>query len=133
MSLLTDVLGIADGVTKSLGFQSSITFRRYLSSDGYGVETYGTPVPLSTVLEYKQRSVKTANGEMAQSTATLTMLDLPALIEATPLVVGGGLEGWVHTKDEITLPNGAKPPILNVGGFVDGGTGRLIPTEVYLG
>lgn len=133
MSLLTDVLKIIDGVTKPLELQATVTFRRYLSGGGYGDESYGSPVTLYTVLEYKQRAVKSMEGELAHSTATLTIVDLPALIAATPAVAGISLEGWMHTKDEITLPNGTKPPILNVGGFVDGGGGNLIPHEVYLG
>jgi hypothetical protein len=133
VSLLTDVLKTIDGVTKGLNLQTSFTFRRYSSSDGYGAESYGTSTTLMAVLEFKQRSVRTATGEMAQSTATLTLVDPAAVIAATPAVTGGGKLGWVFTKDEITLPNGTKPPILNVGGFVDGGGGNLIPTEVYLG
>jgi hypothetical protein len=133
MSLLTDVLKIADNVTKGLQLQASITFRRFSSIDGYGAESYGTSTTLPAILEFKQRSVRTSTGEMAQSTATLTLVDLPAVIAATPAVTGGGKLGWVFTKDEVTLPNGTKPPILNVGGFVDGGGGNLIPTEIYLG
>jgi len=133
MTILTDALGIIDEVTKSLEFQTTITFQRYKSSAGDGTEVYGSAVPLSVVLEFKQRSVRTAEGELSISSAILTIVDLPAIIAATPATAGGGKAGWVNTKDRIILPNGTKPPILNVGGFVDGGSGRLIPTEVYLG
>ncbi len=133
MSILTDALKTVDAITKSLKLQATVTFRRYLSSDAYGVESFGPVISLYTILEYKQRSVKTSTGILAQSTATLTIVDLPALILATPAVTGGGKAGWVFTKDQITLPNGYVAPILNVGGFVDGGGGNLIPTEVYLG
>jgi len=133
MSILTNALSIADKVTKSLKFQATITFRRYLSSTGSGAESYGATLSLYAVVEYKQRQVRTSSGELALSTATLTLIDLPAVIAATPAVTGGGKAGWIHTKDLITLPNGSKTPILNVGGFVDGGSGQLIPTEVYLG
>jgi hypothetical protein len=74
-----------------------------------------------------------STGIQAVSSATVTLLDLPATIAATPAVVGGGKEGWVFAKDRITLPNGNTQHILNVGGFVDGDSGRLIPTEVFLG
>ncbi len=133
MSILTNALKVIDGVTKSLALQATITFERYQSSAGDGAETYGSPVTLYSVVEFKQRSVRTSSGELAQSTATLTIVDLPALVAATPAITGGGKAGWIFTKDRITLPNGAKQPILNVGGFVDGGGGQLIPTEVYLG
>jgi hypothetical protein len=134
MSLLTDVLKIADGVTKGLKLQAKVTFRRYQgSTDGYGTENYGSSISLSAVYEQKQRPVMTPAGDMAHSSAILTIVDLPALVGATPAVVGGGKAGWVHVKDSITLANGDKPPILNVGGFVDGGGGNLIPHEIYLG
>jgi hypothetical protein len=133
MSLLTDVLNIADKVTASLKLQSSITLARYTGSDAYGTETYSGPVSLKVAVEYKQRSVKTSTGEIAISTATVTFLNLVALVAATPAVAGVSVEGEVFTQDKIVLPNGGVPPILNIGGFVDGGTGRLIPTEVYLG
>jgi hypothetical protein len=133
MSILTNALKIVDGVTKVLKFQSTITFERYLSEDEYGAESYGAAVPLSVIQELKQRSVKTPTGELATSTATLTFLDVPALVAATPNVTGGGKEGFIFANDRITLANGSVQPILNVGGFVDGENGRLIPTEVYLG
>ena len=133
MSILTNALRTADKITKSLKLQTTVTFYRYRAGDGYGSETYGSAVSLSAVVEYKQRSIKTQSGEMAQSVATLTLLDLPALVAATPAVTGGGKAGWVFVKDQIVLPDSSKPPILNVGGFVDGGSGNLIPTEVYLG
>jgi len=133
MSILTNALGIADKVTKSLKLQTSVTFKRYKSSTGSGAESYGSAVSLSAVVEFKQRQVRSSTGELALSTATVTFLDVPALVAATPAVTGGGKAGWVFTKDYITLPNGSAPPILNVGGFVDGGSGQLIPAEVYLG
>lgn len=132
MSLLTDALGIAHGVTDSLGLQATVLFQRYQGSDGYGTENYSTAVSLKAVVEQKQQSVKSPSGEMAQSTATVTFLDIPALLAATPVVSGISLLGYVFTKDRIVLPNGLSQPILNVGGFVDGGSGRVIPTEVYL-
>lgn len=133
VSLLTDVLGIADAVTDSLELQGSVTFERYLGSDAYGTPIYGAPVSLKAAIDYKQRNAKTAEGELAISTATITFLNLAALLAATPAVAGAGAEGEMFTQDRIMLPNGNAQPILNVGGFVDGGTGRLIPTEVYLG
>jgi hypothetical protein len=133
MTILTDALAIIHSVIKPLGFEASVTFQRYKSSAGDGTEIYGSAIPLDVVLEFRQRSVRTAEGELSISSATITIVDLPALLAATPATTGGGKAGWVFTKDRVILPNGTKPPILNVGGFVDGGTGYLIPTEIYLG
>ncbi len=133
LSLLTDVLNVADSVTASLKLQNTVTFERYLGSDEYGTVTFGAPTILAAIVEYKQRSVKTSTGELTISPATVTFLNLAALLAATPAVVNGGAAGEIFTQDKITLPNGNSQPILNLGGFVDGGTGRLIPAEVYLG
>ncbi len=133
MSLLTGALGIVDSVTASLKLQATVTFARYLRSDGYGVKTYGTPVVLAAVVEKKQKSIRTLEGELTMSTAVVTFVNLPALIAATPEVAGVSKLGYVYAQDLITLPDGLSPPILNLGGFVDGGSGFSIPTEVYLG
>lgn len=133
MSILTSALDIANKITKSMKLQAPITFERYLSGEGYGTESYGSTIPLTAVLEYKQRQVRAVGGELVLSTATLTLLDVTAVVAATPAIVNGGKAGWVFVKDRITLADGSKPAILNVGGFVDGGSGYLIPTEVYLG
>lgn len=131
MSLLTDVLGVADTVTKGLGFQTTLLFRRSMGFDAYGEQSYSTSVVLDVVMEYKQRQVTTESGQVAMSSSSLTFLNLAQLLDATP-AVGETPAGVISRSDEITI-NGKVQTILSKDGFVDGGSGRLIPTQVHLG
>jgi hypothetical protein len=137
MSLLTDVLGVANEVTKSLELQTTVSFQRWLGSDGYGAETWGTVVVLDAVVEFKQRQVKSSRmssvGEVVMSSARITFLNLTQLLAATPAVTGKSAVGVINPQDRIVVTGSVEQPILTVDGFVDGGSGRLIPTEVYLG
>lgn len=115
---------IADALTKSM--QTTVTYRRYSSSDQYGKKQLLAATPLRALVENKLRRVPSQSGVITDSTITITLLDVNAISAAT----GGA---GIGVNDEIVLPNGSTNPILNVGGFVDAGTGQPIATEVYLG
>lgn len=127
MSLL-DVLRagvkIADKVTKPV--QPMVSFERYLSVDGYGTKTYASIAPLAAVVDWKQKQVRTMNGILSVSRASVLFLDVAALSKAT------GGQG-IDDSDRITLPDGTTGPILDMSGFIDAGTGHPLATEVFLG
>lgn len=110
----------------TLDLQSDTTFERYLSSDGAGGKTYGSPVTLKAIVEDRQEIVRTLSGELSQSKTHITYLDAAALSAAT----GGN---GIKEQDRITLQNGETGPILAIGGFIDAGTGDPLATDVYLG
>ena len=118
MGILTDAVNIASSVTDGLGLQSTVTHEAIAGLDGYGNKLYAAPVSRLAVVEMKQKSVKTASGEMDVSQASVLFLD-PTLI--------------IDSDDRITLPNGMTGPILTLEGFMNPETGQPALTQVYLG
>lgn len=128
MSLLDTVragIKIADKVTKPL--QASVTYVRVTARDAYGApSTYAAATTLKGIVEMKSVPVRTRAGVDTLTTAVIDLLDVAEISAKT------GGQG-VDADDEFTLPNGSKGKVLNIGGFVDAGTGKPIPTRVMLG
>jgi hypothetical protein len=128
MSLL-DVLRagvkIADNVTKPL--QATVTYQRVTASDGYGEPSpLGSAVQLRAIVDYTARQVRTPQGVLTVTRATIDLLDIAAVVAATN---GEG----IGNNDKFTLPDGDTGPILDIKGFIDAGTGHPIATTVMLG
>lgn len=131
MSLLDTLrtgVKIVDDVTKPL--QATVSFERYIGSDGYGTLLYAPAVPLKAIVDWKQKQVRTVSGILSVSRASVMFLDIVALTAATP---AGFTTAGVSDEDKITLPDGTTGPILDMAGFIDAGTGHPIATEVFLG
>jgi hypothetical protein len=127
MSLLDVVrsaVKIADNVTKPL--QATVTYQRYLSSDAYGTKVYGGVVSLRAIVDWKQKQLRTPEGVLSVSRASVMFLDVAALVSATS---GNGIDD----NDLIVLPDGTTGPILDMAGFIDAGTKQPLATEVFLG
>jgi hypothetical protein len=129
LDVVRSVVKIADQVTKPL--QAVVSFRHYVSSDYTGAKIYSPDealpaAQLRAVVDWKQRQLRTKEGILSVSRASVMFLDTAALVAAT------GGEG-VDDLDQIVLPDGTTGPILDMSGFVDAGTGHPIATEVYLG
>lgn len=127
MSLLDVVrsaVAIADDVTKPL--QATVTYERFLGSDAYGSQTFAAAVSLRAVVDYVSKQVRTQEGILTVSRATITLLDIAAVVAATG---GNGIDN----NDKFTLPDGDQGPLLDIRGFVDAGTGNPIATEVVIG
>jgi len=127
MSLL-DVLrsgvAIANNVTKDI--QAMVTLRHTTSSDSSGDITWGDPVSLRAIVDWKQKHLRSMSGELTVSRASVLFLDIDELNAATG---GEGLDD----NDIITLPDGTTGPIIDMAGFIDAITGHPIATEVFLG
>lgn len=125
IALLRKGVKIADKATKSL--QSVVTLRHYTGSQTLlGDKSYTSAVELRAVVDWEQRQIRTSGGVLSVSRAMVLFLDVAALSAAT------NAQG-VDDEDIITLPDGTTGPILDMGGFIDPGTGRPLATEVYLG
>jgi len=127
MSLL-DVLRagvkVADKVTKP--FQPAVTYTRYVTSDAYGTETPPSSVSLRAIVELKKKRIMSESGVVQTTRAIVLFLDVEELLAATA-------NRGIRPLDKIVLSDGSTGPILDVGGFIDAGTGIPVATEVFLG
>jgi hypothetical protein len=118
------VVGLVDKVVKPL--EPVVSFERYLGESGDGGVTYAAAVPLHAIVEWKSAQVRTPTGVLTVSRTSVLFLNIAELSAAT---AGEG----VDDLDRITLPDGTSGPILDLGGFIDAGTGHPFATEAFLG
>lgn len=129
LGVLRDAVKIADSQTKAI--QATVQFRHYVSSSDEGDAIYNPPVgqpalELKAIVDWKQKHLRTMEGQLSVSRASVTFLDPAAVAAAT------GNEG-IDDNDIIILPDGTTGPILDMSGFIDAGTGQPLATEVFLG
>lgn len=116
MSLLSNLIGLANNLTQNFGLQADVTYYAYLGADGAGARSYAAPVSRKAIVTKGNKLVSTFAGEMATSTTQIVFLD--------PTVVS--------QFDKIVLPDGTTQPILSLNGFVDASNGAVL-TEINLG
>lgn len=128
MSLLDTLrLGvkIADRVTKPI--QGTVMYSRAVAdTSGYGDFTYPTTVPLRAIVDFARKQVRTRDGVLTVTRATIDLLDVAEVAAATN---GEG----IGNDDKFVLPDGDTGPILDLSGFIDAGTTQPIATTVMLG
>lgn len=127
MSLLDVVrsgVKIANDVTRPL--QAVVMYARETGQKSGYDPTYADPVPLHAVVDYTAKQVRTVNGVLTVTRATITLLDIAEVVAAT------GGEG-IGNGDIFTLPDGDSGSTLDLSGFVDAGTGHPIATTVMQG
>jgi hypothetical protein len=116
---------VADSVTKPL--QATVTYYKAVpDTSGYGTFTYPTAVTLRAIVDFARKQVRTREGILTVTRATIDLLDVAAVVAAT------GGEG-IGNDDRFVLPDGDTGPILDISGFIDAGTGQPIATTVMLG
>lgn len=125
-TILRKAVQIADRITKKLNLPSDVLFYRAITDDSTGTKTYAAAVPLKAIVDWKQRQLRTPQGVLSVSRASVLFLDTAALSAATN---GEGIDD----NDVIVLADGTSGPILDMTGFVDAGTTHPIATEVWLG
>jgi hypothetical protein len=129
LDVLRSAVVIADQQTKAI--QATVKYRHYVSSSDEGDAIYNPPVgqpelELKAIVDWKQKMLRTMEGEQSVSRAVVTFLDVNAVAAAT------NNEGF-DDNDIIILPDGTTGPILDMSGFIDAGTGQPLATEVFLG
>lgn len=129
LDILRSAVKIVDDVTQPI--QAEVSFRHYTSSDSYGQKFYTPdvslpPAILHAIVDWKQKQVRTLEGVLSVSRASVTFVDVAEVSAATN---GEGIDD----NDIIILPDGTTGPILDMAGFIDAGTGQPLATEVFLG
>jgi hypothetical protein len=95
--------------------QATVVHRAATGHNGHGVPTFGSPVSRLAIVESKIREIRQADGETTLTKTKLTFLDNVAITK----------------DDELTLPDGTKGPILDIGSLQGSGGAYLV--EVWLG
>jgi hypothetical protein len=124
LDLLRSGVALADNLTKDL--QATVTYERATGEDGYGKVTYASPVPLHAIVDFARKQVRTKEGALSVTRATIDLLNIAEVEAATN---GQG----IGNNDRFTLPDGDTGPILDISGFIDRGTGHPIATTVMVG
>ena len=123
LNVLRSGVALADSITKPL--QGLVSYQRETGTDGYG-PTYAAAVSLHAIIDYKAVQVRTKEGVLTATRATIMLLNIAEVVAATS---GAG----IGNNDVFTLPDGDTGPTLDLSGFVDAGTGHPIATTVMLG
>lgn len=117
-SVVRKGIGIIDDVTVSGGLQVTVSHRAYVTQDALGDgEPYAAAVSRTAVYVQTTHMFHGAEGSETQSIGKLLF----------PRAV------VISTHDQITLPDGTTPPILEVKGVWDQGAGGRFYTSVELG
>lgn len=125
LDTLRSAVRIADKVTKPI--QATVTYKRAVAdTSGYGAFTYPTTVTMKAIVDWKQKQLRTPEGILSVSRASVMFLDIEELKAATN-------NQGIDDNDQIILPDGTTGPILDMAGFIDAGTTLPLATEVFLG
>lgn len=127
MSLLGNLVGLANNLTRQFGLQADVLYYRFQYADGAGKKFYDAALARTAVVERKMKQVRTFSGDMTISNAQITFIDPTPVGEFDKIVlpVNGLLDTSVGARD-------AAQPILGTGAFVDASNGAVL-TEMYLG
>lgn len=124
LEVLRSGVAIANKITRPL--QPVVQYERYLGADGTGAQTWASAVPLHAIEDWVGVQVRTKDGSLTVSRASILLLDITEVTNAT---AGNGIDD----NDRFTLADGTTGPIVDLRGFVDAGTSHPIATTVLLG
>lgn len=116
LPIIRSGIALADKMTKDL--QPKVKLEKFIGVTGSGKRTYSAAVMVPAIVDWKQKHVMTASGQLAVSRASVMFLDPTILVD---------------DDDRITLPDGTTGPIIDMAGFIDAETGHPVSTEVFLG
>lgn len=117
---------LANKITRKGKIQATVMYEREISADPYGTKIYVAAMPLHAIVDFTAHQVRTREGTVTVTRATIDLLDIKEVVAATD---GEG----IGNDDRFTLPDGDTGPILDIRGFVDAGTTHPIATTVMLG
>ncbi len=112
-AILTNGIAIADSVTKTV--QGSITWEAFTGQDGYGAESYASPVTIRGIIDYTRRRRHNADGVLVTVIASVTILEV---VTPNGASTNPPRSEPIDVRDRITLPNGATGPIMQAPGAV---------------
>lgn len=127
MSLLTALrAGVAVAAQVTSPLQALVAYERCLGSDAYGQRIFAAPVTLHAIEDWRSQQVRTKDGILTATRATLLFLNIAEVVAATG---GAGFS----EEDRYTLSDGSSGPVLDLAGFVDAGTTHPLATTILMG
>lgn len=130
MSLISDLIEVANEIVGDFDLLSSITHLAYLplTQSETGGRQYAQPVTLHGVIDDRQRLITDSKGNTITAMSTITFLEL------IPPNGSPGRREPIDLGDILILPSGFTGPIIEVpGSTIDPETGRGFITTVMLG
>lgn len=126
---LADVVrnGVALANSLTTDLQDTVTIRQWTGRSGSGTPTYGAPIVVKAIVEYRQEVRRASTGEERVSRAYVAILQ-PIAPNGAP-----GRKEPLDEEDEMTLPDGTKGTIVEVKGLVDPSIHRPYFFEVWMG
>lgn len=127
MSLLGNLVSVANSLTQSFGLQADVLYYAYNGQTGSGKAIYATVVARQAIVNRVMKQVRTFSGEMAVSNAQVVFLDPTVINEFDKIVmpVGGVLDASDAARE-------AAQPILGTAAFTDASNAGIL-TEIFLG
>lgn len=128
MSLLGNLVGLANNLTQSFGLQADVVYHQYIGDvGGSGDRQYATAVLRKAIVTRKQKLVRKFDGTEGISNAQIVFLDPTEISEFDKIVMP--VNGVVDVSADARA---AAQPIIGTDAFVDGSNGPIL-TEIYLG
>lgn len=124
-NVLVAAIKTADSVLKS--DQATVQHSAWTGQDLYGTDTFAAPVSRLAIVDLTRRPLKTEEGKLLMTMATITFL--------APIPDNGasGRKEPIDNRDKIVLADGSTGPIISVGGPLDPVTNRPYLNTVMLG
>ena len=114
--LVRSAVATLEDVTSDGGLQVTVSHRPYVQQDAYGeAEPWGAAVSRSGIYVERRQLLHSRDGSEIQTLSRITFL--------------GNIT--ISPNDQITLPDGTAPPILEVKGPLDRTGGRYLTTVVF--
>lgn len=126
-------VALANSLTGDL--QDAVTHERWINDSERGRPVYAAGVSLQALVEYKERRVVAANGDVSVQRAKITIIGPVSALPAGQHTAKSQLyrKDPIDPRDRFTLPNGTVARILNIVGLDDPSTGSPYLYEVTLG
>jgi len=120
------VAGIATARTITLPLHVTVQHSAWTGQDFNGKDTFATASSLKAIVNKEEKIFKKEGIEVAAKTYI-------AILQPIASNGAAGRSEPVDTRDKFVLPDGTTGPVVEVSGFMDGGTGAPYFYEIYLG
>lgn len=127
--LIRGKVALASDLTRDL--QPTVMIKAWIGADGFGVDSYATPVAYQALVDTTRQQKYTSTGRLVMTLAIVYFLDIVA--PNGTVTQPERRQEPIDPRDIIILPDGTTAPIVDIKGFWDAGAGRPFFNTVTLG